>query len=39
MKTIRVVKRSEVTQAVLDNLDQFGFTLIYMETEIRIMGA
>lgn len=35
-KFIREIPIDKVTQAVIDRLDQFGFTLVYKEDSIEV---
>lgn len=39
MKFIREIPIERVTQTIVDNLDQFGFTLIYTEDSIEVWAA
>lgn len=39
MKFIRAISKTSINKTMINNLDQFGFTLIYRADTIEIWGA
>lgn len=39
MRVVRIIPLNKVKQAILNNLEQFGFTLIYTATSIKVLAS